>query len=100
MFVGHLALAFASKRLDSRPSLGWYVGAVITLDLLWPIFLIFGIERVGVQVGATAFTPLVFESYPWSHSLLMSAVWGALLAGLARWRGIAPRTALLLALLV
>jgi hypothetical protein len=100
MFVGHLALAFASKRVDPRPSLGWYVAAVVALDLLWPLFLLFGIEHVRVAPGATAFTPLVFESYPWSHSLLMSAVWGALLAGIARWRGVAPRTALLLALLV
>jgi membrane-bound metal-dependent hydrolase YbcI (DUF457 family) len=30
----------------------------------------------------------------------MSVVWGAALAGLARWRGLPPRTALLLAMLV
>lgn len=100
MFVGHLALAFASKRIDSRPSLGWYVAAVVALDLLWPLFLLLGIEHVRAEAGATAFTPLVFVSYPWSHSLLMSVIWGVLLAGIARWRGIAPRTALLLALLV
>lgn len=100
MFVGHLALAFASKRFDPRPSLGWYVAAVTTLDLLWPIFLLLGIERVLVVPHATAFTPLQFVSYPWSHSLLMSAVWGALLAGLARRCRVAPRTSLLLALLV
>lgn len=100
MFVGHLALAFASKRLDATPSLGWYVTAVVALDLLWPLFLLLGIEHVRVAVGATAFTPLVFESYPWSHSLLMSALWGALLAGIARWRGLKPRTARLLVLLV
>lgn len=100
MFVGHLALAFASKRIDPRPSLGWYVAAAITLDLLWPIFLLLGMEHVRVVPGATAFTPLQFESYPWSHSLLMSIIWGILFAGIARWRGVAPRTALLLALLV
>jgi hypothetical protein len=100
MFVGHLALAFASKRFDARPSLGWYVAAVVALDLLWPLFLLLGIEHVRIAPGATAFTPLVFESYPWSHSLVMSAVWGALLAGLARWRGMAPRTTVLLVLLV
>ncbi len=100
MFVGHLALAFASKRLDPTPSLGWYVAAVTTLDLVWPIFVLLGLEHVSIAPGATAFTPLVFDSYPWSHSLLMAAAWGGILAGIARWRGIAPRTALLLALLV
>jgi membrane-bound metal-dependent hydrolase YbcI (DUF457 family) len=100
MFVGHLALAFAGKRFDARPSLGWYIAAVTALDLLWPIFLLVGIEHVSVAPGATAFTPLVFDSYPWSHSLLMSVCWGAALAGVARWRGLAPSSALLLALLV
>jgi membrane-bound metal-dependent hydrolase YbcI (DUF457 family) len=42
----------------------------------------------------------VFDSYPWSHSLLMSVVWGALLAGLARWRKVEPTDALLIAALV
>lgn len=100
MFVGHLALAFASKRYDPEPSLGWYVAAVVALDLLWPLFLLLGIEHVRAEPGATAFTPLVFTSYPWSHSLLMSGVWGVILALMARWRGIAPRTTVLLALLV
>lgn len=100
MFVGHLALAFASKRLDPAPSLGWYVAAVTTLDLVWPIFVLLGLEHVSIAPANTAFTPLVFDSYPWSHSLLMAVLWGALLAGIARWRGVAPRTALLLALLV
>jgi membrane-bound metal-dependent hydrolase YbcI (DUF457 family) len=100
VFVGHLALAFASKRFDARPSLGWYVAAVTTLDLIWPIFVLLGLEHVSIAPGNTAFTPLAFDSYPWSHSLLMAAVWGAVLAGIARWRGVAPGTALLLALLV
>jgi membrane-bound metal-dependent hydrolase YbcI (DUF457 family) len=100
MFVGHLALAFAAKRATPRVSLGWLMAAVTALDLLWPLFLLAGIERVRIVPGATAFTPLVFDSYPWSHSLLMSAVWGVALAGLARWRGVAPRAAMLLVALV
>jgi membrane-bound metal-dependent hydrolase YbcI (DUF457 family) len=35
-----------------------------------------------VDPGNTAFTPLAFESYPWSHSLLMVLLW-AILAGIA-----------------
>jgi membrane-bound metal-dependent hydrolase YbcI (DUF457 family) len=100
MFVGHLALALAGKQATPSVSLGWFVAAVTTLDLLWPFFLLAGLEQVRILPGATAFTPLVFDSYPWSHSLLMALVWGAALAGLARWRGIAPNVALLLAALV
>jgi membrane-bound metal-dependent hydrolase YbcI (DUF457 family) len=35
---------------------------------------------VRIDPGNTAFTPLDFVSYPWSHSLLMSVVWGTLAA--------------------
>jgi hypothetical protein len=34
--------------------------------------------------GATAFTPLVFDFYPWSHSLAMAMVWAVVAFGLAR----------------
>ena len=40
MFVGHLALAFASKRVTPRVSLGWLVAAATALDLLWPLLLL------------------------------------------------------------
>lgn len=100
MFVGHLAVALVAKQASPKTSLGWFVAAATTLDLLWPIFLLAGIEHVRFEPGATAFTPAVFESYPWSHSLLMSVVWGLLLAGLARWRGVEPRATWLIAILV
>ena len=67
MFVGHLALALASKGAAPAVSLGWLMAAVTALDLVWPIFLLTGVEQVGIVPGATAFTPLVFDHYPWSH---------------------------------
>jgi membrane-bound metal-dependent hydrolase YbcI (DUF457 family) len=54
------------------------VAAAFGLDLLWPILLLFGFESVRVHSGDTAFTSLAFESYPWSHSLLMTLVWSAI----------------------
>jgi membrane-bound metal-dependent hydrolase YbcI (DUF457 family) len=100
MFVGHLSLAFAAKRFSPRTSLGWTVAAVSTLDLVWPVFVLSGAERVRIVPGATAFTPLVFDSYPWSHSLAMATVWGLALALLARARGVERRVATLIAALV
>jgi membrane-bound metal-dependent hydrolase YbcI (DUF457 family) len=100
MFVGHLAVALAGARVHSPVSAGWFVAAATLLDLLWPLFLLAGLERVRIAPGATAFTPFVFESYPWSHSLLMVLLWGAAFATLARWRGIGARTAGLLCALV
>ena len=80
--------------------LGWWMVAAFALDLLWPLFLLVGIERVSIAPGATAFSPLVFDSYPWSHSLLMTCVWGVLLAAIARWRGVPVAAAALIAAVV
>ncbi len=100
MFVGHLAVAFAGKRVSRTTSLGWFIAAVTALDLLWPLFVLAGIEHVRIVPGATAFTPLIFDSYPWSHSLLMATGWGLLLAALARWRGVESRGVWLIVVLV
>ena len=100
MFVGHTAVALAAKSKIPSVSLGWYVAAAYALDLLWPFFLLAGVERVSIVPGATAFTPLVFDSYPWSHSLLMSCVWGVGVVAIARWRGVGTRAAWMLGALV
>jgi hypothetical protein len=76
LFLGHFATAFAARRIDSRPSLGWTFAACQWPDLLWPILSLAGIEHFRVVNGDTAFTPLAFDYYPWSHSLLMDVLWG------------------------
>lgn len=100
MFVGHLAVALAAKPAAPKVNLGWLMAGVCALDLAWPIFMLAGIEHARIEQGATAFTPLVFDSYPWSHSLLMACVWGVVLAGIARWRTPMPVGGLLFALVV
>ena len=75
MFVGHLAAALAAKRVERRAPLGALVGAAFGLDLIWPLLLLAGIETVRIDPGNTAFTPLAFDHYPWSHSLSMAIVW-------------------------
>jgi len=62
MFIGHFGLGFAAKKLNSRPSLGTYFMAAQFLDLVWPMLLVRGIEKVRVEPGNTAFTPLNFIS--------------------------------------
>jgi hypothetical protein len=81
MFVGHAALAFAAKRKEPRVSLAELLVATYALDLIWPALVLLGIEHVRIAPGNTAFTPLDFQSYPWSHSLLMAIVWGVVGAG-------------------
>jgi membrane-bound metal-dependent hydrolase YbcI (DUF457 family) len=80
MFIGHFALGLAAKKIDSRPSLGTNLLAAQFIDLLWPFFLLFGVETVKVEPGNTAFTPLNFTHYPYSHSLLAVFIWAALFA--------------------
>jgi hypothetical protein len=99
MFIGHLAVAFAAKRVLPKANLGLLLLAASWLDVVWPFLLLAGWERVRIAPGATAYTPLVFESYPWTHSLAMVLAWSLLLGGLAyaglRDRRIAAGTALL-----
>jgi hypothetical protein len=76
MFIGHFAVGFAAKRATPRVSLAILFLAAQLADLLWPVLVAAGIERVRIQPGDTAFTPLDFVSYPYSHSLLMLAIWG------------------------
>jgi len=82
LFIGHFAVGLAAKRVAPNASLGALIAAPLLLDLLWPIFLLLGWERVRIQPGITAFNDLVLEHYPWSHSLVMSIVWAAAFAGL------------------
>jgi membrane-bound metal-dependent hydrolase YbcI (DUF457 family) len=81
MFLGHFGLAFGAKKAVPAVSLGSLFLAAQFADLLWPTLVLLGIERVEVQPGATAVTPLNFISYPYSHSLLALCVWGALFGG-------------------
>lgn len=79
VFIGHFALAFAAKRASKRTSLGATFLAAQFADLLWPILLLLGIERIRIVPTTNPFLNLEFVSYPWSHSLIMDLVWGLLL---------------------
>ncbi len=83
MFIGHAAVGFASKAAAPKASLGWLFAAPFFLDLLWPVFLLLGIEKATIETGPNAFLNLSFDSYPWSHSLAMAVVWGLVYGALA-----------------
>ena len=84
MFIGHLALGLAAKRVTPHLSLAVLLLASQFADVLWPIFLAVGLEQVRIDPGNTAFTALDFVSYPYSHSLLFLVLWGVLLGFLCR----------------
>ena len=82
MFIGHFALGFAAKRAAPRLSLGATFLAAQFVDLLWPTLLLAGVEAVRIVPGFTAVTPLAFDHYPVSHSLVAALLW-AIVLGIA-----------------
>src|SRR6185436_2036077 len=79
MFIGHFAVALAAKRAAPQASLGTLFLAVQLADLVWPTLVLLGLETFEIRPGITAVTPLDFVHYPYSHSLVAMAGWGAAL---------------------
>jgi len=84
MFIGHFGVAFGLKRMAPRASLAALMTATAWADILWTVFLLLGWEHVRIAVGDTNWAPLDLYDYPWSHSFLMLAAWGCVLALLYR----------------
>lgn len=82
MFIGHFGVGFGAKRVAPRVSLGTLLLAAQFIDLLWPTLLLLGLERVRIAPGVSAVTPLDFESYPISHSLVAVCGWALLVGAL------------------
>jgi hypothetical protein len=80
MFLGHYAVALAARKIAPEVRLGTLAMAAQWLDLLWPVFLLIGLEHASVEPHATRVTPLNFYDYPLSHSLSMAVLWGAAFA--------------------
>jgi hypothetical protein len=70
MLVGHLGVGLIGKRVEPKISLGTWMLAVLLADLVCFPLLIAGVERFHGSVG----------DIPYSHSLLMNAIWAALFA--------------------
>jgi hypothetical protein len=68
MFIGHFAVGLAAKKATPKVSLGTLFIAAQFLDLIWPIFLLLGIETVKIVPGTTAFLRLDLHDYPFSHA--------------------------------
>jgi FtsH-binding integral membrane protein len=84
MFIGHFAVGLGAKKIQPQVSLGTLFLAAQFLDLLWPTFLVLGLEHVEIVPGINEVGPFSFTSYPFSHSLLMVLGW-ALIFGFVYW---------------
>jgi len=70
MLVGHLGVGLIGKRVEPKISLGTWMLAVLLADLVCFPLLIARMESFRGSVG----------DIPYSHSLLMNAIWAALFA--------------------
>jgi len=80
VFVGHLAVGFAGKRIAPKTSLGTLLLASQLADIVWPVLILAGVEHVRITPGFTAASPLDLYDFPISHSLLMDVMWAGLFA--------------------
>jgi hypothetical protein len=78
MFVGHYGVAFAARGMEKKLPLWAYFLAVQWVDLVWTVLVFFGIERVSIQPGVNPSGPLVFDYYPYTHSLAAGVAWAAI----------------------
>jgi len=86
MFVGHFAIAFLLWRLFPQVPLPVVLIAVSFPDLLWSLLVPAGVEKVRINPDTPLQKFIVFEKFPFSHSLVLGSVWsllvGLLIAGL------------------
>ena len=83
MVLGHFGFGLGAKKFAPRLSLGWIFLAVEFADILWPDLILLKVEKVEIQPENAHF-PFNFIYYPFTHSLLMLLLWGALF-GLVYW---------------
>ncbi|OLD56070.1 hypothetical protein AUI46_02620 [archaeon 13_1_40CM_2_52_13] len=94
MFVGHFAIAFLLWRLFPQVPLPVVLIAVSFPDLLWSLLVPAGVEKVRINPDSPLQKFIVFEKFPYSHSLVLGSVWslpvGLLIAGLLNTRLVVP----------
>ena len=86
MFIGHFAVALAAKKAAPKTNLATLFAASQLVDLLWPLFLLVGLEHVRIDVGNTVMTPLDFYDYPITHSLIGCLLWSVVFGALYYFR--------------
>jgi len=74
LFIGHFSIAYVLIRLfPSVPPLVLLIGVGFP-DILWPILILIGVERVVVYPNSPLQKYLKFTSYPFSHSLVLTSI--------------------------
>lgn len=80
MFIGHIAVGFAAKRLSPRMPLGLLLLAPFLSDLIFPILVLTGVEQLQVLPSESGFLRMELVNLPYSHSLEGIAAQAVILA--------------------
>lgn len=72
MFIGHFAIAFFLAGLFPQVPFLIPLIAVSFPDLVWPFLIFAGVEKVKVNPDSPLQKYLVFDKYPYSHSLVLT----------------------------
>ncbi|HVP93632.1 MAG TPA: hypothetical protein VMS89_00500 [Methanoregulaceae archaeon] len=81
MFIGHFAIAYIFIHFFPGISPLVPLAGVSFPDILWPFLILSGIEKVRINPDSPLQKNIIFSSYPYSHSLLISTLI-ALIAGI------------------
>src|SRR5262245_5023408 len=87
MFIGHYSVAYAAKAVAPKAPLAAYFLAVQTLDVLFSLFVLGGLEHMEIVHKYTAYNPYRLYDMPITHSLVGSLGWAvavAIVAAIAR----------------
>jgi hypothetical protein len=82
MIVGHYAAALALNSVERKASLWLLFLGVQFADLLFIPLVLAGIERMSIIPGFTESTHFSLDYMPYTHSLLASVLWSALVFAL------------------
>ncbi len=82
MFVGHFSAGLLAKRAAPGLSLGTAVFAAILADIMGPLLVMAGVERIEFGSGRGAANYYHAIDVAFSHSLVTTLVWAVILAGL------------------
>lgn len=74
MYIGHFAIAYILIQFfPGVPPLVPLIGVSFP-DILWPIFILFGLEKAEINPDSPLQKYVKFTSYPYSHSLVISFI--------------------------
>ncbi|TGK06598.1 hypothetical protein EHO59_00190 [Leptospira semungkisensis] len=80
MFIGHYSVAFAAKKVEPKTPLWATFLGVQFVDILFMIFIVFGIEGVRFVPGINEVNSFDLYFMPYTHSLVAGIVWGIIAA--------------------